>query len=526
MDFETLHTEESGPDGDTDDARDISIKSAEGLSRMLQPTLGPYGRDKMLVDSNGMVIVTNHGGTILGEIDVELDIVPAGKLISDFAREIDERFKDGTTVAAVLASELIKQSGELLDRGIHPTVIARGYRSAMAKAEEVLTERAFSVEPSDRERLIDVSQTAMNSLRADGGSEALSNVIVEAACQVTRRGGNLEDVNVVKASGGTIFDSVLIQGLLLDTNTPDLPGAPTSVTDARILCIGDDIGSVRTHESEPEVNIADTDALQELIAFEDSEATKVAHRIAGAGANVVICTGDIDSRVRAALAANQILSIERATEEDVHDVASATGAEVVLDPTAARRTDTGGAGSVAVQNIGGTEFMAVSDCVDPGTVTVLLRGGVEHGIDEVERAVRNGLHAVRTVLDDNRVLPGGGGTEIQVASAVRDHATSKGTREQLPMLSFADAIEVIPRVLARNMGSNPVDTVVDLRNRHSEGYTTAGITASGGCTDDVMEEGTVEPFPLKRQTIVGAAEVASRVIRIDGIVRSQTSDPE
>lgn len=520
-DSETLVPE--SPDGmSARDVQEINISSGKAIADLLRPTLGPYGRDKMLVDSDGMVVVTNDGMTILGEMDVELDVVPAGRLLFKLAQAQDNSIGDGTTTAVVLAGELLARAEELLSQGLHPTVIASGYRTAAKKAQDHLKARAIPVRVDDTELLEAVAQVSMAGKGTERASSALAPLIVKAIRMVVNDDRiDLDDISPVKAVGGTISDSLLLRGLIVDTSPPVLSNMPEYVENARIACVSTHLDPLESNKSE--LTVRNTAELSTIRNYEGSASKKLVEALVKHGVNIVFCEKDIGHKVQQHLVNNDILAINRATPDDIQKIARATGASVVTNVGEIEADDIGKAGLVERRYIGVDKQLVIEDCENPKSVSLLLRGGTEHVLDEVERSIRDSLGVVREAYQDGRVLPGGGAPEIGVSLALRNFADSVSGREQLAIRAFADAVEIVPRSLAENGGLPPIDCLVELRAKHKNGMSTAGL-AECDVVDDVIAPGIVEPLRVKTHSLVGATDVAASVLGIDGILDAEDLD--
>lgn len=524
----TMNNDQSARTGSADDESrtgnivDTSIDAGTAIAEILRPTFGPTGRDKMLVDSNGMVVVTNDGKTILGEMDVELDLVPAGKLMNKLAQSQGDGVGDGSKTAVILAGELLRHAGKLLEKGLHPTSVADGYRQAAARTVEAFERYSEDVAVDDTDRLQDVARMAMTGRGPIGANEALANLVVKAVQMVEEDGKiDLKNVTTQKATGGAISDSVLVEGLIVDTADPVDSGMPTSITDARIACIGTSLNSQKT---DAEVSIRDPESFSDLLDFEDEASADIVDALRELDVNVVLSDDTIGDTVQMKMAEHGILAIKRVTPEDLRHIRRATGAFYLFDMTELESEDIGRADSVRIQNISGDDLLVIEGCANPKSISLLLRGGTEHSVDEAERAVKNSCAVVRSTLLDGRVLPGGGACEVEAALTLRKNAQKIANREQLAVDAFADALESLPRVLAENMARDPIDIVLELRTRHAAGKQYAGVTPDQGVVDNTLNEGIVEPYSVKAQAVTGAAEIAAKTLRIDDLISADELD--
>ncbi|GGN11856.1 thermosome subunit alpha [Halarchaeum nitratireducens] len=497
-----------------EDAQSMNISAGKAVAESVRTTLGPKGMDKMLVDSTGSVVVTNDGVTILKEMDIEH---PAANMIVEVAETQENEVGDGTTSAVIVAGELLDEAEELLDQDIHATTLAQGYREAAEEAKEILSEIAIDIDADDTDYLEQIAATAMTGKGAENAKDALSGLVVRAAQAVADDGiVDTDNIKVEKVTGGSIDNSELVEGVIVDKERVN-ENMPYAVEDAKIALV-DGALEVQETEIDTEVNVTDPDQLQEFLDQEEEQLREMVDAIAASGANVVFVDGGIDDMAQHYLAQEGILAVRRVKDSDLSRLARSTGATPVSSAKEIEAEDLGEAGSVAQKDIGGDERIFVEDVADAKSVTLILRGGTEHVVDEVERAIEDSLGVVRVTLEDGQVLPGGGAPETELALELRDYADSVGGREQLAVEAFANALEVGPRTLAENAGLDPIDSLVDLRAQHADGDTSAGLDAYTGEVIDMEEEGVVEPLRVKTQAIESATEAAVMILRIDDVI--------
>ncbi len=497
-----------------DDAQSMNITAGKAVAEAARTTLGPKGMDKMLVDSTGSVSVTNDGVTILKEMEIEH---PAANMIVEVAETQEEEVSDGTTSAVVVGGELLDQAEDLLDQGVHATSVEQGYRQAADKAKHVLEEMAIDVSADDIEILQQIAATAMTGKGAESAKDRLSELIVSAASSVADDGRvDVDNVKIEKIVGGATEDSELIEGVVVDKERVN-ENMPYFAEDADVAVL-DDALEVKETEVDTEVNVTDPDQLQQFLEQEEAQLREMVDTIADAGADVVFAQDGIDDMAQQFLADEGILAVRRTKSSDAEQIARATGAHIVGAVTDITADDLGSAGSVSQQEIAGSQQILVEDVEDAKSVTLLLRGGTEHVIDEVERAVEDSLGVVSITLEEGKALPGGGAPETQLALELRQFADSVGGREQLAVEAFADALEVIPRTIAENGGLDRIDSLVDLRSQHDAGNTTAGLNAYTGDIIDMESEGVYEPLRVKTQAIESATEAAVMLLRIDDVI--------
>ncbi|PLK21933.1 thermosome subunit alpha [Natronobacterium gregoryi] len=496
------------------DAQSMNVQAGKAVAESVRTTLGPKGMDKMLVDSTGNVIVTNDGVTLLSEMEIDH---PAADMIVEVAETQEDEVGDGTTSAVVVAGELLSQAEDLLDQDIHATTLAQGYRQAAEEATEALEEIALDVDEDDDEILHQIAATAMTGKGAESSRDLLADLVVEAVQSVADDGEiDTDNISVEKVVGGSIDESELVEGVIVDKERVS-ENMPYFAEDASIAVIDGDL-EVKETEIDAEVNVTDPDQLEQFLEQEEQQLQEMVEEIADAGADVVFVDGGIDDMAQHYLAQEGIIAVRRVKSSDQGQLARSTGATPVSSTADLTEDDLGFAGSVAQKEIAGDQRIFVEDVDDAKSVTLILRGGTEHVIDEVDRAVEDSLGVVRTTLEDGKVLAGGGAPEVDLSLALRDYADSVGGREQLAVEAFADALEVIPRTLAENAGLDPIDSLVELRADHDSGNEAAGLDAYTGDTIDMGEEGVYEPLRVKTQAIESATEAAVMLLRIDDVI--------
>ncbi len=505
------------------DAQRTNILAARIIAEAVKTTLGPRGMDKMLVDSIGDVVVTNDGVTILKEMDVEH---PAAKMVVEVAKTQEDEVGDGTTTAVVIAGELLKRAEELIDQDVHPTIIAGGYRMAAEKAKEILREIAVDVSPDDEEMLKKIATTAMTGKGAEKAKDYLAEIVVNAVKTVAEEvNGSIvidtDNIKIEKKEGGGIEDTELVQGVVIDKEVVH-PGMPKRVKDAKIALVNAPLEIEKT-EFDAEIRITDPSQLQAFINEEERMLKEMVEKIKKAGANVLFCQKGIDDLAQHYLAKEGILAVRRVKKSDMEKLSRATGATIVTNLEDLSEKDLGYAGLVEEVKIGDDEMVFVRECKDPKSVTILVRGGTEHIVNEVERALEDCLGVVPAAIKDGKIVAGGGAPEVEVAKGLREYAKSVGGREQLAIEAFADALEIIPRALAENAGLDPIDVIVELRAKHEEkDGKFYGLDVYSGEAKNMLELGVVEPLRVKTQAIDSASEVAVMILRIDDIIAAKS----
>jgi len=508
------------------DAQRMNIMAARVIAEAVKSTLGPKGMDKMLVDSLGDVVITNDGVTILKEIDVEH---PAAKMIIEVAKTQDNEVGDGTTTAVVLAGELLKKAEELLEQEIHPTVIARGCRMASNKAIEILESIAMDIDVEDVETLKKIAATAITGKHSEYALDHLSSLVVEAVKRVAEKVDDRykvdeDNIKLEKRQGGSVADTKLINGIVIDKEVVH-PGMPKRVKNAKIAVLKAAL-EVKETETDAEIRITDPDQLMKFIEQEEKMLKEMVDKLAEAGANVVFCQKGIDDLAQYYLAKAGILAVRRVKQSDIEKIAKACGAKIITDLREITSADLGEADLVEERKVGDEKMVFIEGCKNPKAVTILIRGGSEHVVDEVERSLQDAIKVVKAALESGKVVAGGGAPEIEVALKLREWAPTLGGREQLAAEAFASALEVIPRALAENSGLDPIDILVELRKAHEEGKTTYGVDVFSGEVTCMKEKGVLEPLRVKTQAISSATEVAIMILRIDDVIAAKGLEKE
>ncbi len=504
------------------EAQRSNIMAAKAVAGAVRTTLGPKGMDKMLVDTMGDVVITNDGVTILKEMDIEH---PAAKMMVEIAKTQDTEVGDGTTTAVVLAGELLKQAEELLEQEIHPTVIAAGYRAAAEKSMEILQTLAVKVTVKDEDLLRKIAITAMTGKGSQAARDDLAIIAVNAIKAVVDDDGSVDtdNITVEKKVGGSIGDSTLISGVVIDKDRLH-PSMPKKVTNARIALLNAAVEIEKT-EVDAKIQITSPDQLQAFLDQEETMLKGMVDKIAASGANVLFVQKGIDDLAQHYLAKAGIYTVRRVKKSDMEKLARATGARVVTSIHEISKEDLGKAGLVEERKVSDEKMTFVEECHNPKSVSIILRGGTEHVVDELDRAMEDALRVVGVAVEDKMLVAGGGAPEVELALRLRAYASTVGGREQLAIESFADAMEIIPKTLAENAGLDQIDTLVSLRSQHEKGVKTAGLDMDTGKPVDMLKLGVVEPLRVKTQAINSAAEAAVMILRIDDVIASKSGGP-
>jgi len=498
-----------------------NIQAAKAVAEAVRTTLGPRGMDKMLVDSMGDVIITNDGVTILKEIDIEH---PAAKMIVEVAKTMDEECGDGTTTAVILTGEFLKKAEDLIEQSVHPTIITGGYQMANAKAQEILNKISDKVTKNDTKILQKIAETAMTGKMAEGIKVHLGEIAVKAVTSVMEeRDGKIvvdkDQIKVEKKHGGSTSDTEIIEGVILDKERVH-SGMPISVSNAKIALL-DAAMEIKKTEVDAKIQITDPNMLQAFLSEEENMLKAMVEKVKKSGATVIVCQKGIDDLAQHYLAKVGIYAVRRAKKSDMDKLAKATGARVVSNLDDLSKEDLGKAGNVDERTISGDKMTFVTDCKNAKSVSILIRGGTEHVVDEVERAMNDALGVVKIAIEDGKTLTGGGAVAVEVAHGLRDYANEVGGREQMAIEAFAAAMEIIPRTLAENAGLDSINTLIDLRKAHVDGNKNAGINVYDGKIVDMKKLNVVEPLRVSTQAIQSATETAIMILRIDDIIASK-----
>jgi len=503
------------------DAQSINILAGKAVANAVRSTLGPKGMDKMLVDSLGDIVITNDGATILKEMDIEH---PAAKMVVEVSKTQDDEVGDGTTTAAVLTGELLTKAEELMNKGIHPTVITSGYRQAAEKCEEILTTITIDVSPEDRGALKKIASTALTG-KGEGElhKDLLSEIAIDAVLSVaemTDSGYNvdIDDITIEKREGGSIKDTELVKGLVIDKDRVR-PNMPQRIDNAKIMLTSFAI-EFNKIEKDAEIKITSPEQMQLFVDQEERMIKAKVDNIIRTGANVVFCQKGIDDLAQYYLEKAGIYACRRIKKSDMEKLARATGATIVQDDTEILTEDLGYADYVEERDIKGNKMTFVMGCKEAKTVSLILHGGTTHIVDSLKRALNDALRVVGVCLEDGKVVVGGGATEIELALKLRQYASTLKGREQLAVNGFADALEIIPQTLAENGGLDPIDILVEMRSQHEKGNKRAGVNVYTGKVVDMWEESVIEPLRVKTQAINSATEAAVMILRIDDVVAS------
>ncbi len=500
------------------EAQHTNIMAAKIVAETVKSALGPKGMDKMLVDSFGDVTITSDGRTILDEMDIQH---PAAKMMVEVAKTQDNEAGDGTTTAVILAGELLGKAEELTEKNVHPTIIIDGYKKAAEKALEALEKIAMPVNLSSNEYLKKAAMTSMASKLVAENREYLAELAVKAILEIAEKEdgkykADLDDVKVEKKPGESIRDTKFIQGIVLDKEVAH-SGMPKRVEKAKIALLDCPLEIEKT-EFDAKINIESPEQMEAFLKQEEEMLKNMVEKIAETGANVVLCEKGIDDMAQHFLARKGILAARRIKKSDIEKLAKATGGKLITNMDDMRSADLGYASLVEERKIGDDKMTFVEGCKHPRAVTILIRGGTQRIVDEAERSLHDALCVVRDIVEEPKILAGGGAPELEVSRILKKYAETLPGREQLAVRNFAEALEAIPTTLSENAGLDPIDILSELRSKHEKGETWAGIEVHSGKVQEMTEVGVFEPLAVKKQIVKSATEAASMILKIDDVI--------
>ena len=500
------------------DAQKNNIAAAKLVAELVKTSLGPRGLDKMLVDSLGDVTITNDGATILKEIDAQH---PAAKMMVEISKTIDTEVGDGTTSSVVFAGALLEKAEKLLEKDVHSTVIIDGYQAASEKALELLAKLAKTVKPDDRESLIKIAKTSMQSKLVSEDSAPLSKLVVDAILKIAEKDGDkysvdLDNLKVEKKAGGSIDDTALINGIVLDKEIVH-SGMPTKIEKAKIALVNAALEVEKT-EMSAEIRISDPTQMQQFLEEENKMLKSMVDKIHSIGANVLICQKGIDDISQHYLSKHGIMAVRRVKESDMTKLAKATSGRITTNLDDISTKDLGSAEIVQQKKVEADKWVFIEGCKNPRSVTILIRGGSQRVVDEADRSIHDALMVVKDVVEKPSIVAGGGSPEAYLATELNEWTGSSEGREQLAIKQYAEALESIPLTIAENAGMDPIDSLITLRANQSNGKQTVGINAREGKIGNMFSLDIVEPLAVKEQIIKSATEAACMILRIDDVI--------
>ncbi len=500
-----------------------NIAAALIIAESVRSSLGPRGMDKMLVDGFGDVTISNDGATILDEMDVQH---PAAKMMVEVAKTQDDEVGDGTTTAVVLAGELLAKAQALIDKDVHPTVVVDGYQAAGEQALGFLRKIAIKVNPTDKTMLKKVAGVAVASKLLAEHKDYVADFAVDAVLHVAEKSGkvysaDVDDIKVEKKPGGSLTDTVLIRGVLLDKEVVH-PGMPRRVEGAKIALVNCALEVEKT-EFDAKLNIQNPDQMKAFLDEEENILRNMVEKIAASGANVVICEKGIDDVAQHFMAKKDILAVRRVKQSDMEKLAKATGGKILSNLDEMKPSELGRANLVEERKVSDDKMTFVEGCKNPKAVSILVRGGTERVVDEAERAIHDALSVVRDVVVEPYVVAGGGAVEAELSRLLRGRAQKLSGKEQLAFQAYADALETIPLTLAENAGMDPINALTEIRSKHQARQLWAGIDPIKGRVADLSKLDVYEPLAVKVQALKSAGEAAGMILKIDEVIAASKS---
>ena len=504
------------------DAQFNNIAAARTISDAVRSSLGPRGMDKMLVDSMGDVVITNDGVTILKEIDVQH---PAAKMLVEVAKTQDQEVGDGTTTSVILAGELLKKAVDMVDANVHPTIIASGYGLANAEAQKILIDISKKVSYDDDKLLKQIAEVSMNSKQVNASKDFFSDLVVDAVKTIAEKTKDgytvdLNNIQTVKKTGSSMDETELVKGLIIDKE-PVHSAMPKSIKNPKIALI-DAAFEVKKTEIDAKIQITDPSKLNDFLLEEENMLRRMVEKVKEVGANVVFCQKGIDDLAQHFLAKEGIYAARRVKKSDMEKLAASTGANIINKISELDKSDLGAAGLVEVKKVGDNDMTYVSDLKDAKSVTILIRGGTKHVVDEIERSLIDAWSVVKVAIEDGMMVTGGGSTAVEIAMQLRSYAQSVGGREQIAIDAFASAMESIPTTLAENAGLDPIDILIEMRKQHKAGNKYAGLNPFSGKVEDMFALNVIEPYRIGKQAINSATDAAVMILRIDDVIASRS----
>ena len=505
------------------DAQFNNIAAARVISDAVRSSLGPRGMDKMLVDSMGDVVITNDGVTILKEIDVQH---PAAKMLVEVAKTQDAEVGDGTTTSVIIAGELLKKAIDMVDANVHPTIIASGYRLANAEAQKILKDISKKVTINDTKLLKQIAETSMNSKQISSSKDFFSTLVVDAVKTIMEKDeegkytADLNNIQTVKKTGASMEESQLVKGLIIDKE-PVHTAMPKRIEKAKIALI-DAAFEVKKTEIDAKIEITDPNKLNDFLMEEENMLRRMVEKVKSVGANVVFCQKGIDDLAQHFLAKEGIYAARRVKKSDMEKLAASTGANIVNKISELEASDLGAAGLVEVKKIQDEGMTFISGLKTTKSVSVLIRGGTKHIVDEIERSLIDAWSVTKVAIEDGMMVTGGGSTAVEIAMRLRNYSQSVGGREQIAIDAFASAMEIIPTTLAENAGLDPIDILIEMRKQHKAGKKYAGLNPFTGKVEDMMKLNVVEPYRIGKQAINSATDAAVMILRIDDVIAARS----
>ena len=498
------------------DALRMNITAAKVLSGIVRTTLGPKGMDKMLVNSLGDVTVTNDGATIMREMEINQ---PAARMLVETAKKQEDIVGDGTTSVVVIAGEVLSKAEELLDDGIATSIVVKGIRNATSKAIEILND--IAIDADDRETLKKVAVTAMSGKGSDYAKDHLADLVVDAALRIEEDGkSDIDNINIQRVSGDSVEDSFLAEGIVID-NTPLSKNMPKEIKDAKIAIMKYPI-ELKDTNTDTKIDITSPDQFEAFLQQEEQMIKDLVNKVVDSGVNVLFCQKGIDDMAEHYLKKAGIMAYKRVKKSDIERIEKATGAKLVTDIEDLSADKLGTAGHVYLNKLFDHELTFIEECENPKASSIVLRGSTRYVTEQIARALDDALGVVAATIDEGKVLIGGGACEIDLVKALREYGETVSGREQLAILKYAEALEVIPRTLIENAGLDTINLIADLKAAH-EDSPFIGINVFTGEVVDMKDAGVIEPLRVKIQALQSAGEASEMILRIDDMIAARNA---
>ncbi|KAJ5072065.1 t-complex protein 1 subunit beta [Anaeramoeba ignava] len=502
------------------EARISSFVGAIALSELVSPTLGPKGMDKILqsMSNNNEISVTNDGATILKSIHMSN---PAAKILIEISKVQDDQVGDGTTSVVVLAGELLREAKRLIELKIHPQIIISGFRKAKAVALKAL-EKASVDKSKDKEafrkELLKLAGTTLSSKILKTEKDKFSEIAVDAVLRL-KGSTNLESIQILKKKGGSLKDSYIEEGFILDKKIG--VGQPKRLENAKIMVANTPMDTDKIKIFGTTVKVDSSAKVAEIEKAERDKMINKCKKIVAHGINCFINRQLIYNLPEQYFTDNGVLSIEHADFSGIERLALVTGAEIVSTFDNPEKVKLGTAKLIEEIMIGEDKLIRISGCPDPAACTIVLRGSSGHILDEAERSLHDALAVLSQVQIETRTVYGGGCIEVLMAKDVEEEAKKVSGKESLAVEAFANALRQIPKILCDNAGFDSNQIVAQLKAEHYKGNVNAGVDMNLGCIGDMQQLGVVESYKVKYHALLSATEAAEMILRVDNIIKSQ-----
>ena len=504
-------------------ALSINIEAIKTVAESIRTTLGPKGLNKMIVDSMNEVTVTGDGAKILEELSVEN---PAAKMVVNLSKTIHKKVGDGSSSTVIFLGELMKRTYDMISVDISPTLIYEGYMHALKEIKRLLKSLSMKIDKKDKEILINIAKTTLNTKNLFNATPYFASMIVECIFNITEMRGNnpyvdLDNIQLIKKEGEGLSNSQLIMGIIVDKEVVSSI-MPKYIKNPKIALIDGALEIIKTDFSS-EIQISNPDEISGFLQQEENMIKELVDVLISSGVNVVFCQKGIDEMAQHYLAKSNIMAVRRVKHSDMIKLSRATGAKIITRIKRIQSSDLGNAKLVSEQKIGRDNMIFVEECEDPKSLTILIRGGTELIVDDAERALKNGLGVVKSVIENPEIVGGAGSIEIELRRHLHLFAQKMGGKEQIAIENFADALEIIPKTIIENSGKDSLDYITSLRSQidySKKNY--YGFDSISGEIVNTYEFGIIDSTSIKTEIFSLATEMAISFIRIDDYIRSSS----